>query len=667
MLEFQQKYIDDAGELITRLESELINFENDRENETIIQELFRVMHTLKGTSAMFGFIRIEALTHLLEDIYDLIRNKHLTINQEILNLTFSGVDLLKLLLSERENLNEEQEHSFEHVFSLAQKYSTKKSTPISSIIKSDEIVNKNYLYRVIFKPDPGVLQRGIKPHTIIDELKSFGKYIYFEFVNPKVDNTDGITFNKYYEFFLAGDIGIDAITDVFMFFDESEYHIVGLTNSSETALTDFISNAICVGDKIEANDLKNQIEENLLITIKKLPDLIGRNIEKSQKQVLTDNTDDTIRVSAHKLDKLLNLVSELIIVHAQFENHSERIQDERLIKSVKDLSKISRSFRDEILTTRLIPIAFIATGMQRLVRDLAQKLGKEIELITEGLQTELDKNIINRIENPIMHIIRNCIDHGLETPEERINSDKSPIGVIRFIAFYSGASVFIQVQDDGRGINTNYIFEKAVSKGIIKYDSVLTNKQIYDLMFIPGFSTAAEITEVSGRGVGLDVVKKVITELHGEINVDSETGLGTSFTLKLPLTLSIVDALLVHVNEYKILVPTGNIQICKYLPSDFFGDKDLQYQFDKKCVPVKRLSSIFSAHEATGKEFEVLIIIAIYDKLFGILVDKIVNSLQAVIKPLGEMHNNQPYFVGASQLGDGSMAYILDTNFLLKI
>jgi two-component system chemotaxis sensor kinase CheA len=352
-------------------------------------------------------------------------------------------------------------------------------------------------------------------------------------------------------------------------------------------------------------------------------------------------------------------------VHAQFENHTERILDEKLLHTVKELSKISRNFRDEILSARLVPIEVLITSMQRLVRDTSKKVGKEIELITEGLKTELDKNIINKLENPLMHVIRNCIDHGIEMPEERVKNHKKNKGVIRFIAFYSGASVFIQIQDDGKGINPKVIFNKAVSKGIIRHDDVLTTKQIYELTFLPGFSTATEVTELSGRGVGLDVVKKEITDLHGEINIDSEVGLGTSFTFKLPLTLSIVDALLVQCSTYKILIPTSNILFCKYLPSEYFENKDFQYQLDNKCIPVKRLSKLFVSN-SKPTNFEVLVIIVIYEKYFGLLVDRIITSLQAVIKPLGEMHKTQPYFIGASQMGDGSIAYILDTNFLLK-
>jgi two-component system chemotaxis sensor kinase CheA len=297
---------------------------------------------------------------------------------------------------------------------------------------------------------------------------------------------------------------------------------------------------------------------------------------------------------------------------------------------------------------------------------LSNKLGKEVELITEGLQTELDKNIINRIESPIMHIIRNCLDHGIETPDERVKNDKPQKGVLRFIAFYSGASVFIQIQDDGKGIDKKYITDKAISKGIIKYDDVLTEKQIYDIIFYPGFSTASAITDVSGRGVGLDVVKNDITELHGEINVDSEMGLGTSFTFKLPLTLSIVDALVVKCEPYNILIPTGNVLICRHIPENTFKDKDMQYKLQDRCVPVKRLNELLTNNSKVDK-FEILVIFSIYDELYGLLVDRIINTIQAVIKPLGEMHKKQHLFIGASQMGDGSMAYVLDTNILLKL
>lgn len=672
MIEFQQKYIEDAGELITMLEAQLITFENDTSNAEIIQELFRVMHTLKGTSGMFGFRKIEEFTHLLEDIYDLVRANKLEVNNEILNLTFASVDIIRNLLYSKEILDDEQEQTYTDTMALAAKYAKTESLASRRLVeKQPPPKSSTSFYRVVFKPHHQVLLRGIKPDFTIEDLAGLGKHLKFQFTDTTIEMVNDKTFNQYWEVFVDGAVAQGDIADVFMFFTEDEFSVEAAGHSDE-AIDAILANTYCAKNNVALPDLKSQLMTLFGWNDKKAEESINEPApkknevaEKAAKHVAATANDDTIRVSATKLDNLLNLLSELIIVNAQCESHAGRLDDERLHNTVKELTKISRNFRDEILTTRLIPIAVLTTSMQRLVRDLSQKLGKEVELVTDGLQTELDKNIINKIENPLMHIIRNCMDHGLETPEERLANDKPARGVVRFFAYYSGASVFIQIQDDGRGIDPKKVFDKAVSKGIVKFDASLSTSQIYDLLFIPGFSTASEVSEVSGRGVGLDVVKNVITELHGEINVDSEVGLGTSFTFKLPLTLSIVDALLVHCGSYKILIPTNNIHICKYIPSDFFKNAELQYQQDNKCVPVKRLGSIFDTKHQSG-EFEVLIVVSIYEKLYGLLVDKITTSIQAVIKPLGQMHKNQPYFIGASQLGDGSMAYILDTNFLLK-
>jgi len=666
MKEFQQKYIEDAGELITQLESQLINFENDITNKEIIQEIFRVMHTLKGTSGMFGFHRIEEFTHLLEDIYDLVRNEHLVINQDIINLTFDSVDLIKLMLQTKENFDYEQEIVFKNTISVAQKYSTAKPQTGLQLQKEKQTESQVLLYRIVFRPDSKILLRGILPISIMEELTHLGVNAKFQFTDESIEIIDKNTFNTYWEVFLIGTVQLTEIEDVFMFFDESEYSVEKLTDASDSALEFFLLNSLSIKNNISLQELITQTKEVIAFPIEQKPTVKPLPEVNISKPALPTPSEDSIRVPSRKLDNLLNLVSELIITHSQFENHAARINDELLKKTVKELSKLSRNFRDEILSTRLIPISVLSTGIQRIVRDISQKLNKKVELVFDGSQTELDKHIIDRIENPLMHIIRNCLDHGLESPSERITNNKKETGIIRIIAFYSGASVFIQIQDDGRGIDTNKIREKAIYKGFIRSDNQLTTKQIYELIFLPGFSTANEITEISGRGVGLDAVKNVITDLHGEINIDSEIGLGTSFTIKLPLTLSIVDSLLVNCHQYKILIPTGNIMFCKYIPSNYFEGKELQYEVDKKCVPVKRLSAMFDSASKVN-EFEILIIVSIYDKLYGLLVDRIIASLQAVIKPLGVLHREQPYFVGASQLGDGTTAYILDTNFLLKI
>jgi len=670
MIEFQDKYIEDAGELIAKLEAVLLDFENNQNDEGIIQEIFRIMHTIKGSAGMFGYNRIAEYTHFLEDIYDLIRKKKLLINKEIIDLTFKSVDLLRLLLLSKESISEEEEELYNANLQLAQKYTDKEySGEIIETTSSKKIGNTKKLIKVFFKPHKNILLRGINVDSVVDELKELGNHVIFNFIDDSIEIDGEDIINQYWEIFFSGSIEVEDINDVFLFMEDEEFLIETLNDDSDNSINSFISDTEAVKQKLSVNELKEKIKEIIAeeqaVEENEIPKATPE-VEIKETKIVNTGGEESIRVPSQKLDSLLNLVSDLIIIHAEFETIAERLNDDTLAKSVKKLSKISRSFRDDVITTRLIPIAVLTTSMHRLVRDLSNKLEKEVQFITEGLQTELDKNIINRIENPIMHIIRNCLDHGIETPDERVKNDKPAKGVLRFIAFYSGASVFIQIQDDGKGIDKKIIKEKAISKGIIKYDEVLSDKQVYDLMFIPGFSTAKEITDVSGRGVGLDVVKNEITELHGEINIDSEIGLGTSFTFKLPLTLSIVDALVVKCKPYNILIPTGNILICKHIPEKTFDNKDMQYKFQDKCVPIKRLNELLGNNSKVNA-FEILVIFSIYDELYGLLVDRIVNTIQAVIKPLGEMHKKQHLFIGASQMGDGSIAYVLDTNILLKL
>ena len=665
MLEYQQKYVDDAGELIAKLESELINFEHDQDKETAIQELFRVMHTLKGTSSMFGFERISQFTHLLEDIYDLIRKNELAINTEIIDLTFQSVDQLKLLLNTREQLTADQEDHFAKLMTLAMAYSSKELGELMEFRPEPHGNKPLVLHRIQFTPSENVLLRGIDPLAAINEISNLGECVKFHFTDESIEcsDEDDESFNQFWELYLCGSVETEAITDIFMFYNDDEYKIEPFDELSK--IETFIASSLSVKNGIAPHEIKEKLEHFCSRSREKLKTQMNAS-DGTETRAESSFAEETIRVSSAKLDNLLNAVSELVILHSQLDNHALRLKDDPLNKTIYELSKLSRYFRDEILSTRLISVDVMATSMHRLVRDLSHKLGKKIELITDGLHTELDKNIINKIEAPLMHIIRNCIDHGIESQEERLTNDKEATGKIRFIASCTGGSVFIQIQDDGRGIDTQAVWNKAITKGISSPNAVLTDKEIYELMFYPGLSTSSEISEISGRGVGLDIVKKVVRELHGEINVDSEKGLGTSFTIKLPLTLSILDALHVNCREYKILIPTSNILFCKFIPKDYFKTQELSYPVNNRCVPVKRLSDLFD-YPPQHQDFEILIVFSIYDVYFGLLVDRIITSLQAVVKPLGHLHHNQPYFIGTSVLGDGSMAYILDTNLFLKL
>jgi two-component system chemotaxis sensor kinase CheA len=341
------------------------------------------------------------------------------------------------------------------------------------------------------------------------------------------------------------------------------------------------------------------------------------------------------------------------------------LQDDAIKKTIKSVSKLSKKFRDNALELRLIPVKVLILKLQRLVRDLSKSLNKEIEFITQGTHTELDKNIISKLESPLMHILRNSIDHGIEAEEERLKQGKPARGVVRFIAFYSGSNVFIQIQDDGRGIDAEKVKQKAIEKGLINKDDDPGKQDVFNLLFTPGFSTASKVSNVSGRGVGLDVVKKEITDMRGEIDIESEKGLGTSFTLKLPLTLSIIDTLRVYVNNTHILIPREYIVQTSMRISSLDKGFDDKFEFENQVIPVISLRNDFDAStENQTKHYN--IIVKQYEKLYALQVDDIYGEHQAVVKPLGYYNHNHDYFSGASILGDGSLAFILDVNKVIS-
>ncbi|MCG8697793.1 MAG: chemotaxis protein CheA, partial [Bacteroidales bacterium] len=380
------------------------------------------------------------------------------------------------------------------------------------------------------------------------------------------------------------------------------------------------------------------------------------------KTITKKEADLSIRVSTDKLDQLVNNIGELVIINSQLSFVAEDINHFLIKKLIANIDKLSKNLRDNALDLRLIPISTISLKFKRLVRDLCTKLNKKVDFVTVGGDTQLDSNIIKAIESPLMHIIRNSLDHGVETPEERIQKGKEEKGIIRLIAFYSGANVFIQVQDDGKGINKDYIRQKAIEKGLINPTDKLTDKELYDLIFVPGFSTAQNLTDVSGRGVGMDVVKRNIHELRGMIEIDSEIDLGTSVSLKVPLSLSIIDTLLVEIDDESFLVPINTIESChKVMHADLISSNNQQYKYQNQLLPYVYLRSFFD-FGTNPPEKENMVILSANDRKYGLVVDKVIGEFQAVVKPLGVLHKKQQFLTGASVLGNGNLALIIDTN-----
>jgi len=671
MEDFHYKYIADAKEMISSLIDEIIKLENSKESTSLIDDIFRKIHTLKGSAAMFGFEKVGKISHNLENIFEDIRSRQKVVNSSIIDISLSSFDIISKLLENNEQLSSIDDKLFNELI---------KKTSLTDISEVDEEIepktevdilsNSDYhLFYILFYPNEDVLKRGIKPFDIFEELLEIGTYKAFPFTEKitNLDTLDVTDFFLYWEIFYVSKKELNDVKDIFMFYYDTEYEII------ELSFKDFFYNQhlfnkfkIINSGQVSFVELQNSIREILKSLSVIIENIEQKNIEIEPSKSIQIETQsvESIRVSSTKLDELINLVSELVTLNSGLEIIAKQIGNDLLLKKLNEVTKLSKKFRDNALDLRLIPVSILIVKFKRLVRDLSLKLNKNIEFIVEGADTQLDKNIIDKIEAPLMHIIRNSIDHGIEDADERKLNNKPNEGIIRFIAFYSGANVFIQIQDDGKGIDLDRIKQKAIEKNLVTENSNLTEKELIEIIFTAGFSTAQSLTEVSGRGVGMDVVKKQIQDLRGEIDISTEKNLGTSVTLKLPLTLSIIDTLLVTVAKWQILLPLYPIVGCKRVKYDIALNND-QIEYNNQLIPLINMSNIFTSSQLNS-EHQQIIFINLNEKYFGILIDKVISEHQAVIKPLGYLHQNQNYLSGVSILGNGTMALVIDLNALVK-
>jgi two-component system chemotaxis sensor kinase CheA len=469
----------------------------------------------------------------------------------------------------------------------------------------------------------------------------------------------------YWEAIVATTQEVNTISDVFIFVeDESTIEIQKISDSNLLSNDHFV---------YEINNLARVQKDIGLSAVQKLADETQRrqtrdlsNIIKKEKLNTKDTTISSIRVSSDKLDQLMNLVSELVTTQARLSLFAEQNGISGLLPIAENVQKLSRQLRDTAFSIVLIPIENMLTRFQRLVRDLSNELGKDVVFVTEGAETELDKTIIESLADPLMHILRNSLDHGIEDHEVRARLGKPRQGKIVLKAFYSGANVMIQISDDGAGIDSDLITEKAIAKGIISPDRKLSRREVLDLVFLPGFSTAKQITDVSGRGVGMDVVKRKISDIRGEVEIESEIKVGTTITIKLPLTLSIIDGLLVKVDDTHFIIPLSVVdKIFAVEHTKVINTFNNVVVLDGKQVPFFYIRKEFDLPNSTDF-WEQVIVVNFEEKRVGLIVDSVVGEYQAVLKPLGKHYKKQEMISGATILGDGTVALVVDTNKIIK-
>jgi len=669
---FKKKFIEEATDLIDGLEKALLALEENPDDMSLIQQVFRVMHTLKGNSSMFGFELIDKFTHNLETIYDLIRNQKIKATRDVLDLTLASVDHLKLLLNEQNYKDPEFITSHNLLMDRVSKFFVADKKTNEPLIKEDDSAIQTNLtertYYILFEPNPEIFKNGTNPLYLIDELSGIGNAKVFVHFNkiPDIKEIDPMLCYTYWELFIVTSSDVNAINDVFIFVeDECMLDIQKIADHNLLEDSIFINDITRLAKDqkdIGLNTVQKLVEDSKKRSSKQKADIIKRD-----KVGVKDTSISSIRVSAEKLDSLMNLVSELVTTQARLSLFSEQNSTPGLASIAENVQKLSRQLRDNAFSIVLIPIENMLTRFQRLVRDLSNELKKDVVFITEGADTELDKTIIENLTDPLMHILRNSLDHGIEDSKERINKGKPKQGKITLKAYYSGASVIIQVSDDGAGIDPERIREKGVAKGIITADRRLSKKEILDMVFLPGFSTAKKVTDVSGRGVGMDVVRRKIADIRGEVEIDSEVGIGTTITIKLPLTLSIIDGLLVRVEDIFYIIPLSAIdKIFAVEHERIYNTFNNLVILDGKQIPFFNLRLEFNLNEST-QSFEQVIVVNFEEQRVGLVVDSVVGEYQAVLKPLGKHYKKQEMISGATILGDGTVALVLDTNKIIKL
>ncbi len=659
MIEFQQKFIDDANELLVELERDVLQVEGNEDSEEIIDRIFRVMHTLKGASSMFGFEAIGQLTHELEDIYVRIRDKEKKLTRDIISTTLQSVDIMRRILSDPQitdnSLQNDLRDLEKQIENLLHDSDTKpKQQQVQRVEKSEDYKT----YYILFEPDADINDRGVNLNSLFDELKEIGNCRIFPMSSN--DSTDEEKFYLRWKIIISSNKTKQEIEDVFLFvqFEYSIEELASLNMFDKPEFEAYIDSVCEKPEEISGDKLKETCVD--ILTLKK-------PVEKTAVAQFESKKTQSIRVSADKLDELMNLVSELITRQAELKLHTNKVEDIALDSISEDFQKLISSLRNNALNLRLVPIAVMLTQFKRLVRDLSFGLAKEIVLHIEGSETELDKTIIDSLNSPMLHIIRNSIDHGIETVEERKAQKKSPTGTISIRAYYSGAYVYISIQDDGRGINIKRVREKAIEKGLITKETELTNRELVNLVTKSGFSTAENVTEVSGRGVGMDVVAKKITEMRGKLEIETETNVGTTITIKIPQTLSIVDTLLVRCANSFFLIPLSLVIECTTVSAIEVDAKiNKHIAINGELLPYILLRNEFSLEGNLPKKHKVVIVREEKQKV-AIIVDKVVGEHQAVLKPLGKVFARHDYLSGGSLLGNGKLALMLDTNKLASI
>jgi len=657
-------FIDESREYVQSLNESLLKLEKNPRDEETVNETFRILHTLKGMAGTMGFERMAKLTHRMEQLLDKVRSKKVALTSDLLDRLFAGVDMIDKMVNNvasggNDQVNEEDLKSLMDAFEVVQEQKVEEQK-VQSETKKESVDVEDSVMKVIHEASKegygafkvkvtlaeGTIMKAVRMYMVFKAIEDSGGQVLSSV--PPVEDIEQEKFDREVE------LVIIAKQDA-----ESLHKMIASISEIERVMVMTIAK---VQEKLKEEEKEREVKKEEMLEEAKIVEEKAQEQKISQKRRLVQ----TVRVDIDKLDTLMNLMGELVISRSRISDILRKYNIKEVDESLSQLNRITLDLQNVVMKIRMVPIAFVFNRFPRMVRDLAKQLSKEINFVIEGEDTELDRTFVEDIGEPLVHLLRNAIDHGIETKEERIAKGKPPVGTVVLSARHEGNNVVIEVKDDGRGIDRATVLKKAIEKGLISEAQAenLSDEKVYEFLFLPGFSTRSNATELSGRGVGMDVVKNVVESLNGTVKIESVKDRGTTVTIRLPLTLAIIQALLVTVNNHVYAIPIANIDSTLNVSAN-----KIQKLQDKlvtvirgEIIPLVKLWEVFGLNGYKEEQYYNTVIVRMGNRKYGLVVDSLIGQEDIVIKSLGKIFNDVRIFSGGAILGDGSIALILDVS-----
>ncbi|MCQ6255568.1 chemotaxis protein CheA [Pseudomonas sp. Q11] len=670
----QQTFIVEAREQLQAMEESLLQLESDPDDDDAIGAIFRAAHTIKGSAGLFGLEPIVSFTHIVEDVLDRLRNGSVEVDAGLIAVLLKSSDhmleLINVVANQGATLAPPALAREMELCQILQEYQAPSPAEAPKPVEASETQAPADagLWHIALHFGPEVFRNGMDPLSFLRYLQTLGEIIHIATLTdamPSAETWDAESCYLGFDIEFRSAAGHGAINEVFDFVREDcQIQIVAMDDPAPPMNTGLVATT------------QEQADPNtaMVTTGELMPD--QRSAPRMPAQVTADKQPATsdgkakdgtyVRVNADKLDELINLVGELVIASAGASLLARNCNDDSLQESTSTVSGLVEEILDGALRLRMIPIGETFNRFRRVVRDVSQELGKDIDLIISGAETELDKTVVEKIGDPLMHLLRNAMDHGIETAEARLAAGKPAKGHLHLNAYHDSGSIVLEIADDGAGLNRDRILEKAQERGLVAPGASPTDQEIYNLIFEPGFSTAQAVTNLSGRGVGMDVVKRNITLLRGTVDLDSQPGQGTVVRIRLPLTLAIINGFLVGIGQSTYVIPLDMVQECIELSEDDGVCSREQGYLDLRgeVLPLVYLRDHFN-HEGPASRRQNVVVVRYAELKAGLVVDDLLGEFQTVIKPLGKLFGALRGISGSTILGSGAVALILDVPALL--